>query len=65
MTNKIGEIINYGCYGKKAILVDDSPHHGVSIELPDCFNEVPVGFIAYIDEEGKIQVMEEDPHDYR
>ena len=64
MTNKIGEVISYGCYGGKAIHVDDSPNRGVSISLPDCLNHIPVGFIAYIDNEGKLTFMEEDPHDY-
>lgn len=64
MTNKIGTVINYGCYGGKAINVEDPPHRGISIALPDCLNNIPVGFIAYIDHEGKLMFMEEDPHDY-
>jgi hypothetical protein len=59
MTNKIGEVIDYGCCGGKAISVDNTPHRNVSIQLPDCFNDVPAGLIAYIDREGKIAFMEE------
>jgi hypothetical protein len=65
MTNKLGEVVNYGCYGGKAISIHHTPNSGdISIQLPDCMNDVPVGVLAYIDKEGKIAFMEEDPHDY-
>jgi len=64
MTNKIGYVRNYGCYGGKAISIHVPPCSGsATIQLPDCFNDVPPGFIAYIDDEGKIAFMEEDPNE--
>jgi len=66
MTNKLGEVVNYGCYGGKAISIHHYPNSGdITIQLPDSLNAVPVGLIAYIDHEGKLMFVEEDPHDYR
>ena len=65
MTNKIGEIVSYGCTGGKGISVQTPPYCSTTtIQLPDCMNHIPVGFIAYIDDYGKLAFMEEDPHDY-
>lgn len=35
---------------------------GKHVDLPD---DAPEGFIAFLDTKGKIQYVEEDPHDYR
>ena len=65
MSNKLGEVISYGCYGGKAIMIHTSPYGGSpSIPLPEIFNDVPVGFIAYLDSKGQVRFMDEDPHDY-
>jgi hypothetical protein len=64
MTNKLGEVINHGCNGRRAICIHHPPNSGdVSITLPDCFNDVPIGLIAYIDHEGKIQFTDGDPNE--
>lgn len=35
------------------------------IEMPESMKDTPDGFIVYVDDNGRLQVMEEDPHDYR
>jgi hypothetical protein len=59
VTNKIGVVVSYGIYGAKAISIDNSPHHAVSIPLPEIFNGAPIGWIAYIDRTGMICFMED------
>ncbi len=33
--------------------------------LPDSMQDIPEGFIAFLDSSGKLSFVEEDPHDYR
>jgi hypothetical protein len=64
MTNKLGEVISYGCYGGKAICLHHHPNSGdMSIPLPDSMKDTPIGVIAYLDDEGKIQFTDGDPNE--
>ena len=39
---------------------------GKNISLPEKWNDpVLEGWIVYVDDQGILQIMEEDPHDYR
>lgn len=64
MTNKLGVVVNYGCFGGKGVVIHRSPNSGSpTIQLPACFDNIPVGFIAYLDDSGKIAFMDEDPNE--
>jgi len=63
MSNKLGEVVNYGM-GGKAVAIHHQPYSGDTvIALPDCMNNVPAGVLAYIDDDGKIAFMDGDPND--
>ena len=69
MSNKLGTIFTGPC-GKVIRTSRTCEHCGEDIEgviegLPDRLKDTPDGFIVYIDSDGCLQVMEEDPHDYR
>ena len=58
MTNKLGTVQSGRC--GKFIL-----HEGkYLVDLPDNFQDIPDGWLVYLDREGQLQVMDEDPHDY-
>lgn len=74
MTNKLG-IVYTGGTGIKFIQ-GKCPHcpnnpqlggrvGGIIIQVPEDRQDVPDGFIAYLDRTGMLQFTEEDPHDYR
>jgi hypothetical protein len=68
VTNKIGTIFSGRCGKMIRIAVTCQKCHEeaeTAIECPDCFKDVPDGFLVYVDDKGQLQVMEEDPHDYR
>jgi hypothetical protein len=55
--------------GKKYIeIMSSCPQCGTQtghIEiLPDSMQDIPEGFIAFLDSSGKLSFVEEDPHDY-
>lgn len=69
MTNKLGNIFT-GPSGKCIVQEAEACSKcGEDVylvyECPDRLKDAPDGFIVYIDRDGALQVMEEDPHDYR
>jgi hypothetical protein len=65
MTRGLGVVIA-GPTGKKAIAISCSKCCGRHLEiLPDSMQDIPEGFIAFLDSTGKLSFVEEDPHDYR
>lgn len=68
MSNKLGTIFSGPC-GKVIRTSQTCESCGEvvegAIECPDRLKDTPDGFIVYVDKDGSLQVMEEDPHDYR
>ena len=58
MTNKLGTVQS-GRFGKYIF-----PDGKFLVDLPENLQEVPDGWLVYLDREGRLQVMDEDPHDY-
>jgi ribosomal protein S27AE len=68
MSNKLGTLFT-GLCGKVIRHETGCPKCGEQVldafECPDRLKDLPDGFIVYIDSDGSLQAMEEDPHDYR
>ncbi len=69
MSNKLG-VVSTATNGKRYIEITAAcPNCGSDagkiLFLPERLKDVPEGFLVYVDDQGQLQVMEEDPHDYR
>jgi len=68
MSNKLGTIFSGPC-GKVIRNETRCQHCNEEVlsafPCPDSMKGLPEGFIVYIDDNGTLQAMEEDPHDYR